>query len=359
MNYFDRNRAKTLCAATLTVGMAVSSAWADDLTIGFITHAQGNPYLEQIIDGGKAATADLKLILNAQRSAGASPENQLKLAQGLVNAGAAGIATSAPGDAMAKGINDIADSGVPVVQFDIPSPAIKATYIGEKSVEGGRVLGKAIVDKLGGVSATGKVIIGICFPGGPGLIKRNQGVMESLAAAPGLNVLGPFDVKVSAVDNYNHWEQLYAANPDAVAMIGLCEPDLASLGKLNAAHGDKFVAGGYDLSEANLAAIRGGHAHAAIGTSPFVKGYLAVVLLEQAIKAKRPTPEGGFYDSGIQLVTTNGATMGHGLPDLTLDKLIALSKDPAATAEFYKPWSTSVLAADTPPGLLSIAAESE
>jgi ABC-type sugar transport system substrate-binding protein len=102
-------------------------------------------------------------------------------------------------------------------------------------------------------------------------------------------VLGPFDVKVSAVDNYNHWEQLYAANPDAIAMIGLCAPDVASLGKLNAAHGDKFVAGGYDLTAENLTAIKGGHAYVSLGQSPFVQGYLPVVLLVEAIKAKQET----------------------------------------------------------------------
>ena len=107
-----------------------------------------------------------------------------------------------------------------------------------------------VVDKLGGASAKGKVIIGNCFPGFPVLENRARGVEESLKAAPGLTVLGPFDVKVSAVDNYNHWEQLYAANPDAVALVGLCAPDVASLGKLNAANGDKFVAGGYDLTAA-------------------------------------------------------------------------------------------------------------
>ena len=72
-----------------------------------------------------------------------------------------------------------------------------------------------IVDKLGGAGAKGTVIIGNCFPGFPVLENRAKGVEESLKAAPGLKVLGPFDVKVSAVDNYNHWEQLYAANPDA------------------------------------------------------------------------------------------------------------------------------------------------
>ena len=161
---------------------------------------------------------------------------------------------------------------------------MNAPYVGEKSVQSGRILGKMIVDKLGGAGAKGTVIIGNCFPGFPVLENRAKGVEESLKAAPGLKVLGPFDVKVSAVDNYNHWEQLYAANPDAVAMIGLCAPDVASLGKLNAANGDKFVAGGYDLTAENLAAIKGGHAYVTLGQSAFVQGYLPIALLVNAIK---------------------------------------------------------------------------
>ena len=71
-------------------------------------------------------------------------------------------------------------------------------------------------------------------------------------------------------------------------MIGLCAPDVASLGKLNAANGDKFVAGGYDLTAENLAAIKGGHAYVTLGQSPFVQGYLPVALLVDAITARRP-----------------------------------------------------------------------
>jgi ABC-type sugar transport system substrate-binding protein len=190
------------------------------------------------------------------------------------------------------------------------------------------------------------------------LENRAKGVEESLKAAPGLTALGPFDVKVSAVDNYNHWEQLYAANPDAIAMIGLCAPDVASLGKLNAAHGDKFVAGGYDLTAENLAAIKNGHAYVSLGQSPFVQGYLPVVLLVEAIKSKKPTPT-GFYDSGTQIVTANSVEMGPGLPKVTFAELEKLAADPKATADYYKDWTKAVLAAPKPPGMQSVAAESQ
>src|SRR6185312_473565 len=209
-----------------------------------------------------------------------SPEGQLKLAQGLVNAGAAGVASSMPGDAMAKGMNDIVASGVPVVQFNILSKSVKGPYVGERSTQSGRILGKMIVDKLGGAGAKGKVIIGNCFPGFPVLENRAKGVQESLKAASGLEILGPFDVKVAANENYAAWEALLAANPDAKALIGLCAPDIASLGKLQAANASTpFVSGGYDLTAENLAEIKSGNAYVSLGQTPFMQGYLPVKIL--------------------------------------------------------------------------------
>jgi ABC-type sugar transport system substrate-binding protein len=148
-------------------------------------------------------------------------------------------------------------------------------------------------------------------------------------------------VKVSAVENYNHWEQLYAANPDAVALVGLCAPDIASLGKLDAANSDKFVAGGYDLTAPNLQAVKDGHAYVTLGQSAFVQGYLPVALLVHAIKAKKPL-EVGFYNAGTQVVTANSVDMANNLPALTFPKLQAISADPTATAAFYEPWTKCV-----------------
>ncbi len=251
---------KATVLATGVLGFGAMSASAEDITLGFVTHAQGNPFIQQIVDGAEAAAKDLGVTLEVAQQAGGAPEGQLKLAQNFANAGAQGVATSVPGESMAKGLNELSDAGVAIVQYNLLSTGVKAPYVGEKSVESGRILGKMIVEKLGGAGAKGTVVVGICFPGFPVLENRSKGVQESLKAAPGLTVVGPFDVKVSEVENYNKWEQLYAANPDAVAMIGLCAPDVASLGKLNAANGDKFVAGGYDLTEPNLQAIKDGHA---------------------------------------------------------------------------------------------------
>jgi ABC-type sugar transport system substrate-binding protein len=348
---------KATVLATGTLGFGAINASAEDITLGFVTHAQGNPFIQQIIDGAQAAAKDLGVTLEVAQQPGNQAEAQLKLAQNFANAGAQGVASSIPGESIAKGLNELIDMGVKFVQYNTLSTAIKAPYVGEKSVQSGRVLGKMIVDKLGGAEAKGTVIIGICFPGVPVLENRSKGVQESLTAAPGLTVLGPFDVKVSEVENYNKWEQLYAANPEAVAMIGLCAPDIASLGKLNAANGDKFVAGGYDLTEPNLKAIQDGHAFVSIGQSAFVQGYLPIALIVNSIKNDKPL-EVGFFDAGAQIVTADSVDMGNGLPAISFDEAIRLAGDAAATAEYYKPWTEKVKA-DPTAGMQPIAAEAE
>lgn len=333
-----------LACATFVFGLGLlaSGAQADDkITIGFVTHSQGDPFIQQIIDGAQAAANILDVNLKVAQQQGAAPDGQLKLVQNIVNAGAQGVATSVPGDSMAGSLNDIIAGGVPVVQFNLLSAAVKAPYVGEKSTQSGRILGKAIVDKVGGAGAKGKVILGNCFPGLTVLENRAKGVEESLKTAPGVTILGPFDVKVSAVENYNHWEQLYAANPDAIALVGLCAPDVASLGKLNAANSDKFVAGGYDLTAPNLQAVKDGHAYVTLGQSAFVQGYLPVALLVQAIKAKKPL-EVGFYNAGTQVVTANSVDMANNLPAMTFSQLQTISADPKATAVFYSPWTKCV-----------------
>jgi len=356
--YFMISTTGKLVLGAFALALGASTASAQDVTIGFVAHAQGDPFVQQIQDGAQAAANDLGVKLVVAQQAGGAPEGQLKLVQNFANSGAQGIATSVPGESMAKGLNEIIDSGVPIVQFNLLSTAVNGPYVGEKSVESGRVLGKMIVDKLGGAEAKGTVILGNCFPGFPVLENRAKGVQESLKAAPGLNVIGPFDVKVSAVDNYNRWEQLYGANPDAVALIGLCAPDVTSLGKLNAANGDKFVAGGYDLTELNLKAIKEGHAYVTIGQSAFVQGYLPVALLVNAIKnGSKLGP--GFYNSGAQIVTAESVDMGNGLKPISFDEAQKLAADPAATVEYYKPWTETLTAEILSATPQPISAESE
>ena len=310
------------------------------IKLGFVTHVLGNPFIQQIIDGANAAAKDLNVDLQVTGPEGGDADAQLKAVQTLVAAGVQGIATSVPGETMSSALNEIVDSGTPIVQFNLLVTSVKAPYVGERSVESGRILGQKVVEKLGGASATGTVIIGNCFPGFPVLENRARGVQESLKAAAGLKILGPFDVKVAANENYAAWEALLAANPDAKALIGLCAPDIASLGKLQAANASTpFVSGGYDLTAENLAEIKSGNAYVSLGQTPFMQGYLPVKILADTVRKTSTVDlsKGGFLDAGTEIVTADSVQEPFDLPPLTFTELEALAASPAKAREYYQP----------------------
>ncbi len=59
----------------------------DDLTIGFVTHVVGNPFIQQIIDAAEFAAEDLGVAIEVTGPPGGDPDEQLTLAQGLVSSG--------------------------------------------------------------------------------------------------------------------------------------------------------------------------------------------------------------------------------------------------------------------------------
>jgi ABC-type sugar transport system substrate-binding protein len=337
------------------------SATPESIKIGFVTHVLGNPFIQQIIDGAEAAAADLNVELQVTGPEGGDADAQLKAVQTLVAAGVQGIATSVPGESMSSGLNEIIDAGTPVVQFNLLVTSVKAPYVGERSVESGRILGEKVLEKLGGSAFIGKVIIGNCFPGFPVLENRATGVQESLKMAPGVEVLGPFDVKVAANENYAAWEALLAANPDAKALVGLCAPDIASLGKLQAANASTpFVSGGYDLTAENLAEIKAGNAYVSLGQTPFMQGYLPVKMLADTIRGTTTVDlaAGGFLDAGTEIVTADSVQEPFDLPPLTFAELEEIAASPAKSREYYQPLVDGVIA-EWPTKVEPIANESQ
>jgi ribose transport system substrate-binding protein len=306
------------------------------LTFGIVVHVLGNPFIQQIIDGAMAAGRDLGVTVRAAGPNNGDANVMLKNIQDFFGAGADGVATSCQSPSLVRPLNQLIASGKRVASFNITCPNLNAPYVGERSVNSGRILGALIGAKLGGQRATGKVVTGICFPGIPVLTNRNKGVVQGLKkSAPKLTVKGPFDVKVAQTDNFAHWQQLYAANRDAKAFVGLCAPDVTSLGKLNSQIGDKLVAGGYDTTSANLAAIKAGHAYVTLGQNPFVQGYLPILMMYDAA-TKGAKLRKGFVESGTEIVDAGGATEPYNLGHISFKQVAALAASPSKTAAFYR-----------------------
>ena len=118
--------ALTLAAATTSSAAPAKKAADEKYTIGFVVHVKGNPFIQQIIDGANFAAEDLNVDLQVTGPEGGDADAQLKAVQTLVDSGVEGIATSVPGETMVSGLNEIVDSGVPVVQFNLLVRDVKA-----------------------------------------------------------------------------------------------------------------------------------------------------------------------------------------------------------------------------------------
>jgi ABC-type sugar transport system substrate-binding protein len=130
-------------AVALTAAMVVTAAGVatpaqaapKKLTIGFVVHVIGNPFINQIIEAAKMAAKDLNVNIKVTGPAGAEGDAQLTAVQNLAASGVDGIATSVPAASMVNGLNAIIKTGMPMVQFNGLGVGVKAPYVGEKSVE--------------------------------------------------------------------------------------------------------------------------------------------------------------------------------------------------------------------------------
>jgi len=325
-----------IALVTLAFGASTASSKPQankKLTIGFVTHFVGNPFIKQIEQAARDAGKDLGVNVKITGTAGFDAAAQLKMVQDLFAAGGDGGSTSITGDSMGTGLNQLIAQGKPIVEFNIYSSRINAPYVGERSVDDWAILGKMVRTKMGGAKASGKVIIGTCAPGFPALVDRINGVKSGLGS--GLTIKGPYDVTGDPTKNYSAWQQLIAANPDAKALIGVCAQDLENLGKLNKLNGSKYITGGGDPTLGNLAALESGNGLVSIGQTGYVQGYLPIKMIVDAIRSGKALPKSGFISSGYEIITKSGAKEDHGLPAISMAKIKEFQTNPAAQKAYY------------------------
>ncbi|MEO6179609.1 MAG: substrate-binding domain-containing protein [Devosia sp.] len=322
--------------------VAITASWfgaslaEDKIVIGFVTHHHLDQFQERIWQGARTAAADLGVELKLAAPDNVDPEAQLAIVQSLVNSGVSGIATPATSESLVAPLNAIIDGGTPVVTFLLNSPNIRAPFVGERTFPTWKEFGKRVATKLG-ADAKGEVLVGYCSADLEILAHRADGTIAGLKeAGPGLTVLGPFDVKLSATENYAAWEALALAHPNAVAMLDLCAPGIVSLSKLKTSGGYNWLIAGADTTPENLAAVEAGTAWMAEGQSEFLQGYMPVLMLVDAIRSGKKAVEPSFFDSGNQFVTLDNADEPYDLKDVSFKELVEIANSPELTAAHYK-----------------------
>ncbi len=323
--------------AAAAIGLSQSAVAQDKIVIGFVTHHHLDSFQERTWAGARAAAEDLGIELKLAAPDTVDAEAQIALVQSLVASGVDGVATTIISESIVPALNDIVEAGTPVVQFNLISDRMRGPFVGEGTIPTWTKFGKFIGEKIGGSGASGKVLIGNCFPGLEVLENRVAGTRAGvLSVAPNVEVLGPFDVKLAPTENYAAWESLARTHPDAIAMLDMCANGPANLGQIKEAEGYGWVAAGADATAENLKQVDKGNVYMLVGQSETLQGYMPVVMLVDAVKNGQTEIEAKFFDSGEEFITRDSVDQPYDLRDLPFADLVAMSQSEEDTIAFYR-----------------------
>lgn len=317
-----------LCLAACSGTTATTSnKKASDIHVGFVSETSSLNFALEMAAGAQYAANQYHVSAQIVAPPNVDDEAAVQLFQNLTRTATDGIAveTLAP-DLFVRPEAAAVKQGIPIIAVDtIPSPGANVTtYIGNDNIQAGALLAAAAIQRLP-KNATGTVITGIDTPGVPTLIYRGQGIQQQFKASlPGVQVLGPYDSQQEPQQNYNTWNNLIKAHPNALAYLGVGDADNASLARIKQITHGKYLTGAFDLNAAALQAVKDGINFALVDPEHFLKGYVAMrLLIEHALQGKAlPT---GWWNPGALLVTQSNAQ------DI-IDRQVSL----AAKGKFYQ-----------------------
>jgi ABC-type sugar transport system substrate-binding protein len=208
-----------------------------------------------------------------------------------------------PGEVWLTPIRQATQAGIPVLTANVTSPGSTATaWFGQDEYASGVILATELRKFLSAQNKLeGRIVVGMCSPGVVVLVDRYQGFKKGMTGTK-YQISEPFDVNTENTANYGAWENLAAANPNLVAMVGLCSMDLPNLAKLKVRTKGQWLIAGYDLGRETLDAIKAGIVQVAVGQHPYLQGYLPVAALARHLRNKQPLPQ-GWVDVGTEVVT--------------------------------------------------------
>jgi ABC-type sugar transport system substrate-binding protein len=213
-------------------------------------------------------------------------------------AGAQGLVAPGP-TAVARVLLQI---GKPFATFDQCDVTLKMLCVDQDGVASGKILGKALLQLLGGSTASGTVLMGICVAGLPVMVNRLAGVRDALAVDHKLHILPVFTTSGEPSQNAPVWRAEVAAHPNATALVGSCSTDTTSIGAVNAEHGDKYIAVGYDVTPETLAVVKNGSVKITVGQGSYLQGYWTVEATINSLRSGKPVPT-GWINPGTELIT--------------------------------------------------------
>jgi ABC-type sugar transport system substrate-binding protein len=300
---------------------------AKSVKLAIVTATSTQNAMQEMDLGGKSAGSHDGITLQSAAPNGINGPEEVKLFQASVQTSKDGIGvmTTTP-DLFLRPFAQAVDRGVPVVAIDAaPPPGSNVdTFVGNSNTDLGRQLGTKMLEKIP-EDATGEIVMGNDIPGLPLLEARLNGMKEVISKArPNLKIVGPFNVGAEPTENYNHWNSLVKAHPNAVAYLAPGDQDAVSFNRIAKTTGKKYLVGACDVDPIALEAVKNGNVYALGDPQHWLKGYVAISLLAAHAKDGKDIPK-GWWNPGSAVIDSSN-----------VDQIIERQKDNNTRYAYYK-----------------------
>jgi ABC-type sugar transport system substrate-binding protein len=334
-------RRKTLVAFAITSAVALTAACGSsggetesggsdvkEVDLSFVYATSTINAMQEMAYGAKAAAEEREGVNFSEAApAGVNGPQQVQMFQSAMQTSKDGIAmeTLTP-DLFVRPLEQATSSGIPIVSVDTSPPEGSGveTFVGNSNENVGRILAEALIEQLP-EGQGGTVVLGNAIPGLPVIEERLAGMQDVLETErPDLEIVGPLATANEPTENYNAWNNILKAHPDAVAYLGAGAQDSVSLARLHADSDRDFLAGACDLDPAALEGLKNGHLFAISSPEHWLKGYIALRLLAANAQDGEELPK-GWWNPGELLVNSEN-----------VDEIIERQTDEASRLAWFK-----------------------
>jgi ribose transport system substrate-binding protein len=271
------------------------------------------PYWKTAQAGFNKAAAQYKVTARLAGPDSYDPQAELAELQKAVAAKPAGILISvADASVLQPGIDAAINARIPVITMDSDaSESHRLYFIGTNNLEAGRMGGRRVIEKLGGV---GNVVF-FTLGGQPNTDERLKGFKDVFATRPNIKIAEVVDIKGDARNAFDKAQELMVlTGPKRISAFVCLE---SSSGKVvsdavKRAGGDRLVVA-WDVDQDTLDEIKAGTIDSTVAQKPFTMGYVGLKALDEIYHAPPRilnkdyasdsfSPYPVFVDTGTSLV---------------------------------------------------------
>nr|WP_263315032.1 D-ribose ABC transporter substrate-binding protein [Mammaliicoccus sp. Marseille-Q6498] len=252
-----------------------------EITIGVSVSTLNNPFFVSIKEGiqKEAKKQGMKVKVVDARDDSAKQTNDIEdLVQQHVDYL---IVNPTDSSAISSAVQSANNEGIPVITLDRSvDKGDVATFIASDNIEGGKMGGKFILDKLG---KNAKVAELEGVPGASATRERGKGFHD--VADKSLKVIAKQSAKFDRAEGLNVTQNILQAHPDVEAIFS--HNDEMALGALEAIGDKNIIVVGFDGNDDAMKAIKSGKLDATVAQQPDKMGKASVESILKLMDGKK------------------------------------------------------------------------